>query len=200
MKITDEMVSRFLGWRLPDDFMPDGGVTFKPLPHGWPTGTNLLHAGQARAMLEHVLAASTASGPRNAERQTYASPAFGAPYTGENSIPPDQAYTPEFWAKIAPTPDGVAELMASPARFAEAVQYVPVEKEDGTVTTQPRGFKPEEIELLLRAIIARHGDDLLIDIPSLSVYQHDLLSAYDKRLEIETREFEGKVTARAVPR
>lgn len=57
-EVTDEMVSRFLGWRLPDDFLPDCGVSFKPLghPNGWPTGTNLFTADQARAMLEHVLA------------------------------------------------------------------------------------------------------------------------------------------------
>ncbi len=52
------MVSRFLAWKLPDDFYPDGGVTFKPLPippHTWPTGTNLLHAGQAEQMIRHIL-------------------------------------------------------------------------------------------------------------------------------------------------
>jgi len=57
MPVTDEMVTRFLNWRLPDDFMPDGGVTFvKPQhPISWPVGTNLLTAVQARQMLEHVL-------------------------------------------------------------------------------------------------------------------------------------------------
>lgn len=57
--VTDEMVQRFLGWRLPKDFAPDCGVSFTPIDHPllWPTGTNLLHDGQARAMLEHVLAA-----------------------------------------------------------------------------------------------------------------------------------------------
>lgn len=56
-KVTDEMVTRFLGWRLPDDFDPDCGITFKKLNHptSWPIGTNLLNATQARAMLEHVL-------------------------------------------------------------------------------------------------------------------------------------------------
>ena len=48
MQVTDKMVSRFLMWRLPDDFMPDCGIH----------GTNLLTAEQARAMLEHVLAES----------------------------------------------------------------------------------------------------------------------------------------------
>lgn len=63
--VTDEMVSRFLGWKLPQDFYPDCFVTFdreKASAHAWswPSGTNLLHAGQARAMLEHVLDAAPA--------------------------------------------------------------------------------------------------------------------------------------------
>lgn len=59
--ITDEMVNRFLAWRLPRDFAPDGGVQFTPprpdqdpAVH-WPSGTNLLNALQAKAMLQHVL-------------------------------------------------------------------------------------------------------------------------------------------------
>lgn len=69
MKVTEEMVSRFLSWKLPEDFHPDAGISFSPhynveynaklgLPpqrHD-PIGTNLLTATQARAMLEHVLA------------------------------------------------------------------------------------------------------------------------------------------------
>lgn len=53
------MVTRFLGWRLPDEFHPDCFVRFNSQmakeSKSWPTGTNLLSAGQARAMLEHVL-------------------------------------------------------------------------------------------------------------------------------------------------
>ena len=63
MQVTDKMVSRFLMWRLPDDFMPDCGIHFEVFhPNGKtrfePVGTNLLTAEQARAMLEHVLAES----------------------------------------------------------------------------------------------------------------------------------------------
>ena len=60
MSATAVMVSRFLTWRLPDDFAPDGGVSFvKPNhPNSWPVGTNLLTATQARQMLEHVLETS----------------------------------------------------------------------------------------------------------------------------------------------
>lgn len=61
----DAAVTRFLSWPLPDDFAPDCGISFKresEYDHPEfgrtkyePTGSNLLHAGQARAMLEHVL-------------------------------------------------------------------------------------------------------------------------------------------------
>lgn len=56
-------VDRFLGWKLPQDFSPDCGISFTPLrhPNGWPTGTNLFTADQARRMFEHVLAASPAA-------------------------------------------------------------------------------------------------------------------------------------------
>lgn len=63
--VTNDMVSRFLAWKLPADFAPDCGISFKP-EWGYPgeacrkyepTGTNLFHAGQARAMLEHILSA-----------------------------------------------------------------------------------------------------------------------------------------------
>lgn len=55
--VTDEMVRRFLGWRLPKHFVPDAGISFTPPTNEcwWPVGTNLFDAGQARAMLEHVM-------------------------------------------------------------------------------------------------------------------------------------------------
>lgn len=59
----ERAVSRFLAWRLPKDFHPDGGMVFIPTkgrgpdsPH-WPVGTNLLTAEQAREMIRHVLGA-----------------------------------------------------------------------------------------------------------------------------------------------
>lgn len=58
----DEMVNRFLGWKLPKDFSPDAGILFKPTkpdgydePGSWPVGTNLLTADQALAMVKHML-------------------------------------------------------------------------------------------------------------------------------------------------
>lgn len=53
-----KMVDRFLWWKLPQDFAPDCGITFKPVDHPscWPVGTNLFTADQARQMVEHMLA------------------------------------------------------------------------------------------------------------------------------------------------
>lgn len=65
MKVTNEMVDRFLTWKLPKDFSPDHCISFDRESAqrlcddtngvSWPTGTNLLSASQARAMLEYVL-------------------------------------------------------------------------------------------------------------------------------------------------
>lgn len=62
------LVDRFLGWKLPKDFAPDGGITFTP-PHQnydqalqWPTGTCLLNAPQATAMFEYLLGIDGATG------------------------------------------------------------------------------------------------------------------------------------------
>lgn len=56
--MTDEqikqMVERFLAWKLPSDFSPDGGITFAPTSQA-PTGTNLLNFTQATAMVRHML-------------------------------------------------------------------------------------------------------------------------------------------------
>ena len=57
------MVGRFLNWRLPENFNPDGGVSFQRLgnegtPHQYtrePSGTNLLDATQAEAMVRHII-------------------------------------------------------------------------------------------------------------------------------------------------
>lgn len=60
--MINSMVNRFLGWRLPVDFHPDCGITFKAeynegSPHQgryMPTGTNLFTATQAKEMFEYV--------------------------------------------------------------------------------------------------------------------------------------------------
>lgn len=55
------MVSRFLGWELPEDFRPDAGISFEkfvgtkeyPYTH-MPSGTNLFDATQAEAMIRYM--------------------------------------------------------------------------------------------------------------------------------------------------
>lgn len=61
--MTDEqikqMAERFLAWKLPPDFNPDGGIEYRgdTLPDSpwWPTGTNLLTYTQAVAMVRHMI-------------------------------------------------------------------------------------------------------------------------------------------------
>ena len=57
------MVDRFLSWKLPEHFNPDGGISFKrtynehlsePSKHE-PIGTNLFSAEQAEAMVRHMI-------------------------------------------------------------------------------------------------------------------------------------------------
>lgn len=57
------MVDRFLGWRLPESFNPDGGISFKrtfndhlPTPSkNDPSGTNLFDATQSDAMVRYMV-------------------------------------------------------------------------------------------------------------------------------------------------
>jgi hypothetical protein len=50
------MVSKFLGWKLPEDFHPDAGIEYhENLLAPQPIGTNLFTATQAEAMVRHML-------------------------------------------------------------------------------------------------------------------------------------------------
>jgi len=56
--VLARMVDRFLTWRLPANFNPDGGVHFdkeRLHPQHWPSGTNLLDHTQATEMVRHML-------------------------------------------------------------------------------------------------------------------------------------------------
>jgi hypothetical protein len=63
---VDKMVNAFLSWSLPEDFRPDGGISFDPIANRdsehehrrAPVGTNLLDAAQAREMVCHLLDAA----------------------------------------------------------------------------------------------------------------------------------------------
>lgn len=66
--MVKHMANRFLGWKLPDDFFPDAGISFEPefnaeymaaqgrppMRHT-PTGTNLFDASQALAMVRYMV-------------------------------------------------------------------------------------------------------------------------------------------------
>ncbi|MDZ5448939.1 hypothetical protein [Labrys sp. ZIDIC5] len=65
--MTEEQIkhlaNRFLSWRLPEHFRPDGGISFDPIASKGtpyeskrePVGTNLLSAEQAEAMVRHMV-------------------------------------------------------------------------------------------------------------------------------------------------
>lgn len=59
----EHMVQQFLRWKLPEDFNPDGGISFDPIMNlgtehqsrREPIGTNLFDYRQAKAMVQHML-------------------------------------------------------------------------------------------------------------------------------------------------
>lgn len=102
--VTDEMVGRFLGWKLPLNFRPDCGVSIDTEVagrNGWPSGTNLLTAEQAKAMLEHILQPEI-------EHQTLGLLTFcvlvlknGFTVTGESACASPENFDAELGRKIA---------------------------------------------------------------------------------------------------
>jgi hypothetical protein len=61
-KQIEYMANRFLGWKLPQPWNPDNGISYRrpnyahpPADHDWPTGTNLFDATQAVAMVSHMV-------------------------------------------------------------------------------------------------------------------------------------------------
>lgn len=62
-KQIEHMVTRFLGWKLPEAFRPDAGISFEPTYNGFdgkpikrdPSGTNLFDASQAEAMVRYMV-------------------------------------------------------------------------------------------------------------------------------------------------
>lgn len=55
-KLIDQMVDRFLCWKLPEDFGPDCGISFNSMGGQCkPVGTNLFTATQAKQMLSEVV-------------------------------------------------------------------------------------------------------------------------------------------------
>lgn len=121
------LVDRFLAWKLPANFSPDAGISFKaefnentdhPMKHE-PSGTNLFTATQAEAMVRHMLeglpsdAAPVAAGGL---------PQFG--YTGPN---PEKGFV--GYVNIQRTDDGVRfTVRAEGENPAQAAYVVPTEQ------------------------------------------------------------------------
>lgn len=59
----EHMVQRFLRWTLPENFSPDGGISFEPIANAHtarpskrePSGTNLFGYDQAKAMVLNMV-------------------------------------------------------------------------------------------------------------------------------------------------
>lgn len=108
---VSKMVDRFLGWKLPADFGPDCGISFKresdyehPV-HGRskfePVGTNLFTADQAKQMFMHCVAAPEV--PQSLGMLTFCVLVLrnGFTVTGENACSDVERFDPKIGRKIA---------------------------------------------------------------------------------------------------
>lgn len=94
--VVKEMVDRFLSWKLPEDFNPDGGISFKNVfAQPWPVGTNLLTADQARQMIEHLLA--DADGELNAADHAKIDAAWEKHKAAGYDRPAEPAHGEDVW-------------------------------------------------------------------------------------------------------
>jgi hypothetical protein len=98
-----KMVDRFLGWKLPQDFAPDAGISFTPSTHplGWPVGTNLLAAKQAKEMFEH--ATGKPEVPQSLHLLTFCVLVLrnGFTVTGESACASPENFDAEIGRKVA---------------------------------------------------------------------------------------------------
>lgn len=80
----NQMVNRFLGWKLPENFMPDGSISFepelnkeylakqgKPPMRNEPSGTNLFDAIQAKEMIRYILGSSFKEAEQRVAREIF---------------------------------------------------------------------------------------------------------------------------------
>jgi len=109
------MVSRFLAWRLPDDFSPDASISFNPPEnakgtHWWPTGTNLFTASQAKAMFKCLVGDRVTE--LEAERDALRT---GLELLAEGSTPWIDGYSDEPWEIMAKYAKQLLDGTAPPA-------------------------------------------------------------------------------------
>lgn len=100
------MVDRFLCWKLPQDFCPDNGIVFNPPRDGfsspyWPSGTNLLHAGQAEKMLQHVIGGAPVLPPLHLLTFCVLVLKNGFTVTGESACVSPENFDYEIGRKVA---------------------------------------------------------------------------------------------------
>jgi hypothetical protein len=101
------MVNRFLAWRLPENFNPDGGISFKRMRNeqtsfpakNEPVGTNLLDAVQAEEMIRHLLDGLPDAPIRASSWR--GSPSFGERKSTLGTIPCPQEQTQDLEEKWA---------------------------------------------------------------------------------------------------
>lgn len=128
------MVDRFLSWRLPENFAPDAGISFKqtfndhlpqPTKHN-PTGTNLFDATQADAMVRYMVEGV----PREDRREVaWLIEAPGQNYLGVSTLggehrfhwTKDHAKALRFWTRMQADDVMMAVRALNPGLFAFAV-------------------------------------------------------------------------------
>jgi hypothetical protein len=113
------MVERFLGWRLPDNFNPDAGISFKrdfnehtahPMKHE-PVGTNLFDAVQTEAMVRYLV---------DGMPQSVASECSAAQPTKAEITDKDRLLADRIINELAPRWD-TAEKLHAKAMIVEAI-------------------------------------------------------------------------------
>lgn len=124
------MVNRFLSWKLPADFVPDAGISFLPLgehgTHFWPSGTNLLHSGQAMEMFKHCVELPAAEPEPECCGKCQAEPA--------SDLPPVHAAITEDGAPTQDEFRAAIKDLATRLQTADLVILTLLHKAGGSVT------------------------------------------------------------------
>ncbi len=152
MKVTDEMVDRFLSWPLPKSVCADGCATHPDYPHPR-SGTNLLTAIEARAMLEHVMSdkASPSAG-EDSERLKEALRQVKAFVVGEKTPNwHDDAMTYITRGKIA----DICDIALAHPQHPRDVKASPSASGDSKFSEFIRNATPEEKEAVYTDVMKR---------------------------------------------
>lgn len=168
--LVKAMVDRFLGWKLPHDFAPDAGISFSPSvksdnPH-WPTGTNLLHAGQALEMFKHCLGLPDTK----IESKDYAdgTTATGVSPLPDNSPAEQHAIEHEIQANglIAPciTPADIEANIVSENYFSAADGVMGASKRDHSLLEEYVTYPGSPLSLLTFCVLVLRNGTKIVGI------------------------------------